>query len=421
MKELSIKEKAKHYDELIERAKNFIKNGDEREKTIAESIFAGIMEESEDEKISKNIISWLKNIEGQTIPINDYNSAIAWLEKKGENADNEKIPFSKQKPAEKTNILMSLDEAIEHCKEKSCCNNACALEHKQLEKWLTELKELKEQKSDLSEEDEINRDLLYNALNQVYDMEHNKDLSNWINKRILLCSKQHAWSEEDENKINSIKYLLHELDNYNFDNWFKYIKDRVQLQPKQEWNEEDESWFKEIELMCLKFSNDTDYREKFSIWLKFLKYRVQAQSKQEWSEEDEILMKSIAHDVWYEVQLGNVAAGIGDEKTNWLKFLKYRVQLQSKREWGEKDEEIYKKVKTAINSYYAPFSRDAEEMSKWFKNLKNRVQTQSQWKLSDEQISLLQAIVNEPNNAASESCQITLKEVIRQLKKLRNE
>ena len=38
------------------------------------------------------------------------------------------------------------------------------------------------------------------------------------------------WSEEDENKINSIKYLLHELDNYNFDNWFKSIKDRVHLQ-----------------------------------------------------------------------------------------------------------------------------------------------------------------------------------------------
>jgi len=35
----------------------------------------------------------------------------------------------KQKPA-----TMSLDEAIEHCKEKSCGNNACALEHKQLER-----------------------------------------------------------------------------------------------------------------------------------------------------------------------------------------------------------------------------------------------------------------------------------------------
>ena len=50
------------------------------------------------------------------------------------------------KKIEQKSATMSLDEAIEHCKEKSCGNNACALEHKQLEKWLTELKELKEQK-----------------------------------------------------------------------------------------------------------------------------------------------------------------------------------------------------------------------------------------------------------------------------------
>lgn len=48
-----------------------------------------------------------------------------------------------QKPVE---IPMTIDEAIAHCKDKSCGNNACALEHKQLEKWLIELKELKKQK-----------------------------------------------------------------------------------------------------------------------------------------------------------------------------------------------------------------------------------------------------------------------------------
>ena len=62
-----------------------------------------------------------------------------------------------------------------------------------------EKKELKkiEQKPAWSEEDEINRDLVYNALNQVYDMAHNKDLSTWINKRILLCSQQ-QWKPSEE-------------------------------------------------------------------------------------------------------------------------------------------------------------------------------------------------------------------------------
>ena len=35
---------------------------------------------------------------------------------------------------------MTLDEAIQHCEEKSLCGDACGLEHKQLAEWLKELK-----------------------------------------------------------------------------------------------------------------------------------------------------------------------------------------------------------------------------------------------------------------------------------------
>lgn len=41
------------------------------------------------------------------------------------------------------------------------------------------------------------------------------------------------------------------------------------------WCEEDESWFKELELMALSFSNDVSYREEFFDWLKSVKDRVQ--------------------------------------------------------------------------------------------------------------------------------------------------
>ena len=76
---------------------------------------------------------------------------------------------------------MSLDEAIEHCKEKSCGNNACALEHKQLEKWLTELKELKEQKpAEWSEEDENMIKRIKEYLNIAIG-----DLSNKLNCRTV--------------------------------------------------------------------------------------------------------------------------------------------------------------------------------------------------------------------------------------------
>ena len=36
---------------------------------------------------------------------------------------------------------MTLEEAIIHCREKSCDNTQCALEHRQLAEWLEELKE----------------------------------------------------------------------------------------------------------------------------------------------------------------------------------------------------------------------------------------------------------------------------------------
>ena len=49
------------------------------------------LKESEDEKIRKELITWLKNSEGQTLPIDRYNAAIAWLEKQGEQKLTEKV------------------------------------------------------------------------------------------------------------------------------------------------------------------------------------------------------------------------------------------------------------------------------------------------------------------------------------------
>ena len=37
--------------------------------------------------------------------------------------------------------MMTLDEAIEHCEGIGCSNTECAAEHRQLAKWLKELKE----------------------------------------------------------------------------------------------------------------------------------------------------------------------------------------------------------------------------------------------------------------------------------------
>jgi len=82
--EIDYKEK---YMLAMERAKNFIENGDERERTIAESIFAGIMEESEDERIRKALMQNLKERFGTKGNMGkglDMPDVLAWLEKQGE-------------------------------------------------------------------------------------------------------------------------------------------------------------------------------------------------------------------------------------------------------------------------------------------------------------------------------------------------
>ena len=82
-------EKAKAYDKAIERAKSLIGDTiiEESGQHIAEVIFPEL-KESEDERIRKALIVWLKNSEGQTLPIDRYNAALAWLEKQGEQKPN---------------------------------------------------------------------------------------------------------------------------------------------------------------------------------------------------------------------------------------------------------------------------------------------------------------------------------------------
>ena len=127
------------YKEARERCREFYnKLGNAQLKKEVEEIFPELGE-SEDERIRKAIKILVEIKENDSIGLEpvygaSYKEMIAWLEKQGE-----------QKPVDESDVLMSLDEAIAHCKEKSCGDNACAMEHKQLEKWLIELKELKKQ------------------------------------------------------------------------------------------------------------------------------------------------------------------------------------------------------------------------------------------------------------------------------------
>ena len=90
MKELSINEKAKAYDEAIERAKKLYGNG------IAEGIFPEL-KESDDDRIRKWIIDDIRyNMNNEPLNNSEYKKkaekAIDWLEKQGKNSTDKTKP-----------------------------------------------------------------------------------------------------------------------------------------------------------------------------------------------------------------------------------------------------------------------------------------------------------------------------------------
>lgn len=90
-------EKAKAYDLAVQRAKNFIENGDQQEKTIAESIFAGLID-TFDERIRKEIVFIVKQYgricEKEGDPCCTINDCLAYLEKIKETEYNKNRDFT---------------------------------------------------------------------------------------------------------------------------------------------------------------------------------------------------------------------------------------------------------------------------------------------------------------------------------------
>ena len=78
---------------------------------------------------------------------------------------------------------MTLDEAIQHCKEKSCGNSLCAKEHKQLAEWLAELKCLRSCSELYKERTDVLRKISDNMglFNTLYA--HSNNISTMLKKR----------------------------------------------------------------------------------------------------------------------------------------------------------------------------------------------------------------------------------------------
>ena len=83
---------------------------------------------------------------------------------------------------------------------------------------------------------------------------------------------------------------------------------------------------------------------------------------------------------------------------------------QKPAEWNEEDTEMLNIIKEAIDDYWSYDTR--QRLTNFLKSLR------PSWKPSEWQMSMLLAVINDPNNAGSESCYLTLKSIYEQLKKL---
>ena len=79
----TIEEKAKAYDEALKVLHKYDGANIMFTQDLKEEMFPEL-KENEDERIRKELLAWLKSRDGQTLPIDKYNAAIAWLDKQGE-------------------------------------------------------------------------------------------------------------------------------------------------------------------------------------------------------------------------------------------------------------------------------------------------------------------------------------------------
>lgn len=120
MKELSIEEKAKAYDEALERAKELMAKGYD---VLMPELFPEL-KESEDEcveKIRKNIISYLNNRQITSIAESGATEKwIAWIEKQGEQKETLCDKCKEEQPSHSCQDITALGRcAVEHKQEST--------------------------------------------------------------------------------------------------------------------------------------------------------------------------------------------------------------------------------------------------------------------------------------------------------------
>ena len=287
-------EKARAYDEALERAEKYVVDG--KIDTVFISDIFPQLAESEDEKIRKALIEMVHDTTGDELWV-DYGihkeEALAWLEKQG-----------KQNPADKVMPKFHEGDSIQFKgfgHNRYTIKEVCGLSH------------------------------YISTMGNIMDMSYT-DANFEVIKDSDKVKLSHAWSEEDEKVLHAIRNALNYekprnyLKSRDFEftdilDWLKSIKERVQPQPKQEWSEEDEKMLQGIWDEVL--ANKHDAKEcEWKTYDRFLSWLKSLRPQNRWMPSDE-QMKALANAI-------SLAKNCGEESAFDLRTL--YEQLKKLRE-----------------------------------------------------------------------------------------
>lgn len=247
-----------------------------------------------------------------------------------------------------------------------------------------------EQKSSWSEEDEKIYQSIIDDTVQENQLDGNQ--ITWIKflKNRVQSQPKQEWSESNiDYSLEVIGFLKNYIKAHGctamngWVNWLENIKDRVQPQPKQEWSVEDEkrvnSIVSSIEYCSDQYQDRKEYAKDID-WINSLKGRVKPQPTPELSEYDNKMIKNIEDSLYVYSESHPCLKVVVDEELEWLKsLLKERVLPKSTQEWSEEDKLV---LKQAI---YVCHQNGYTAVEDWLKSLKP-----NHWKPSEQNIKDLE-------------------------------
>lgn len=270
MKELSIEEKAKRFDEAIEELRGLLDGIHEEKCDIMEDDIVRIfpeLKESEDEKIRNVLVDYFKRYKEQEecgiktfygIPTDNI---IAWLEKQGEHKPADKEYTFKAIPR-LLGMIPPTDRAKSYCQklidsleQEGYSTDAKIVRGclKQMNGEKVAMATMDEQKPAWSEDDELHIRELESLVKQVWTTAEHENDKDTIHKmsdlsfflKTLKSQPKQEWSEEEQDIIEDAACII--LDCINTADTEKEKKrleelfDKIQdLKPQSTWKPSDE-------------------------------------------------------------------------------------------------------------------------------------------------------------------------------------